>query len=93
MLHRLPALESLPWTLIQKTDASLASRFETCQNPPRLHSWPGQATFDDEDVDDFEGDDDDLPGLRTVHFAPINLRVHETSCSDSGHPDSLRLKH
>jgi hypothetical protein len=35
---------------------------------PKLHSWPGQETFDDVDVDDFECDEDDLPGLRMLRF-------------------------
>jgi len=43
----------------------------TCPTFPthhKLHSWPGQETFDDVDVDDFECEDDDLPGLRTLRL-------------------------
>ena len=53
----------------------------TCSFPifrPTLHSWPGMGdSFDDEDVDDFECEDDDLPGLRMMPVASITVRFHE----------------
>jgi hypothetical protein len=56
----------------------------TYPTPHKLHSWPGMGdSFDDEDVDDFECEDDDLPGLRTLHSAAITFRVHETPYLDS----------
>ena len=55
----------------------------TVPTRPTLHSWPGQETFDDVDVDDFVCDEDDLPGLRMMPVASINVRFHEKA---SGSP-------
>lgn len=62
----------------------LLTTFTFPTSPPTLHSWPGMGdSFDDEDVDDFECEDDDLPGLRTLTIPAITFRVHEKTHLDS----------
>jgi hypothetical protein len=57
-----PVCTPLPTRLM----AGLLTTFKSYPTRQTLHSWPGQETFDDVDVDDFECDEDDLPGLRTL---------------------------
>ena len=69
MPHSLPALEYPPSALTRNSGSlQTSSSIPITTRPRTLHSWPGQETFDDVDVDDFEDDGtEDLPGLRTLH--------------------------
>jgi hypothetical protein len=88
MRQKPPARVSTP-SLTSQTVGSLTTypRFPTRH---KLHSWPGDyETFDnvdEEEFDDWDGTED-LPGLRTLHIAAINLRVYESNrCRHTSRP-------
>jgi hypothetical protein len=58
------------WRSLRNATGERRTTCSHCLSLIRLHSWPGQEPFDDEDEDEFSDwdGDSDLPGLRMVHF-------------------------